>query len=962
MREKNRKPIASIKKLPQFTTMNVIDGQAGLISYFSLIFYSLTIDNILNIVILIILATVGISFVFGEDGLIARAQQSAELTKVENIKEQMELAKAEVAMENGGKVNAEDFFEKLEQNGVIGSVENDVTDNGDGTYEVVTDDGYEFEVTVTPEGEIEIEYTGKGEGPRISNVNITKTSNSVTIEVEAKNAEGGKFTYSYKKNSEGEESWQEAETNTTSNTCTIENLDANEIYNIKINIETNKGKVEKIVNIQIGEMPQGAITFDDYVWQGDGTANIIINTTEIGYTLQYQIVGAEGGMPADSSWIDTTSGATITGLKYGDTVYGRLWDGTNESDYANATIEDKIAPEVNVTLGSSASNSIKVNVEATDAESGMGSSVQYTYYIKNSAEQDAGYEAKASNITENTYTFTGLTQGTSYDIKVEVTGDAAGNTGTGYLTNQTTESIPGGDTGVEEGAITFGNTTWSNGIASITVSTNTSYKIEYQINTTEAGNWTEIESNGQISSLKYGDTVYARLTDGSNIGDYANATVEDKLPPQAATIQLSGTITDIEGSVTAIVTLKDNESGVNVTESKWVYNTTSGNIGIDEGSYTNNFTTNSEQITLKSTTIGTYYLHVLTKDIAGNKTEKVSEAITIEEPPQPGDPIDGTLAVGPQVADGMTPVKYIDGIGWVKTTSVDREWYNYGEKKWANVVLGGASFNVSGSYEVLDENATYTMLVWIPRYAYKITSMYRQGGSGAGNIDIVFLDTANKDKDGNDYSSKTTYPSASMQSGMSDFVVHPAFTWDGKALEGLWIGKYEASSNGGNIQIKAGVESWSQINISQMFTTCLGMNSYGNSYGLNANDSIVDPHMMKNIEWGAVTYLTQSIYGKNSEVAINNSSDYYTGGGRGTSYRTNLGQSTTGNITGIYDMSGGRGEYLAAYYGSGSSYGSSIQSAATRYKDIYTSDYYDIPTSTSKAPYGDALFETKRLV
>ena len=51
MKENNRKSIASIKKLPQFTTMNVIDGQAGLMSYSSLIFYSLTIDNILNIVL-----------------------------------------------------------------------------------------------------------------------------------------------------------------------------------------------------------------------------------------------------------------------------------------------------------------------------------------------------------------------------------------------------------------------------------------------------------------------------------------------------------------------------------------------------------------------------------------------------------------------------------------------------------------------------------------------------------------------------------------------------------------------------------------------------------------------------------------------------------------------------------------------------------------------------------------------
>lgn len=42
MSENYRKSIASLNKFPQFTTMNVIDGQAGLIIYTSLIFYSLT--------------------------------------------------------------------------------------------------------------------------------------------------------------------------------------------------------------------------------------------------------------------------------------------------------------------------------------------------------------------------------------------------------------------------------------------------------------------------------------------------------------------------------------------------------------------------------------------------------------------------------------------------------------------------------------------------------------------------------------------------------------------------------------------------------------------------------------------------------------------------------------------------------------------------------------------------------
>ena len=322
--------------------------------------------------------------------------------------------------------------------------------------------------------------------------------------------------------------------------------------------------------------------------------------------------------------------------------------------------------------------------------------------------------------------------------------------------------------------------------------------------------------------------------------------------------------------------------------------------------------------------------------------------------PEPGDPIDGTLAVGPQVAEGMTPVKYINGIGWVKTIATDTEWYNYGEKKWANIVLGDATFNTSGNYEVLDEIKTYSMLVWIPRYAYKITSMYHQGGSGAGNIEIVFLDTANKDKDGDDYSSKKQYPSVSGNA-MSDYVIHPAFTFGEEELAGFWVGKFETSNNGGKIQIKGGVQSWMNIEVSTIHTTCVGMNNVGNSYGLSTDDSVVDPHMMKNTEWGAVAYLSQSKYGKNSEVEINVNRNYYTGGGSETSYRSNQGQSTTGNVTGIYDMSGGAEEYVAAYnFEVINSHGLNLEKAPARYKNVY---------STSASPmsggyYGDAMYET----
>ncbi len=81
----------------------------------------------------------------------------------------------------------------------------------------------------------------------------------------------------------------------------------------------------------------------------------------------------------------------------------------------------------------------------------------------------------------------------------------------------------------------------------------------------------------------------------------------------------------------------------------------------------------------------------------------------------------------------------------------DKDWYNYSEKKWANVVLGDSTFNG----EILDESKAYSMLVWIPRYAYQITSGYHQSGADinlsdgtlvAGNINVVFVDKNNQDQ------------------------------------------------------------------------------------------------------------------------------------------------------------------------------------------------------------------------
>ena len=132
MRENNRKPIEKCrKKLPQFTTMNVIDGQAGLVIYSSLIFYSLTIDNILNIIVLLILAGVTIGTITGEDGIIKNALEAREKTEIANEKEIVEEAVLN-AMKNNkrGNIVKDELQDELDK--ITGEGKTIVTEDTEG--------------------------------------------------------------------------------------------------------------------------------------------------------------------------------------------------------------------------------------------------------------------------------------------------------------------------------------------------------------------------------------------------------------------------------------------------------------------------------------------------------------------------------------------------------------------------------------------------------------------------------------------------------------------------------------------------------------------------------------------------------------------------------------------------------------------------------------------------------------
>lgn len=212
---------------------------------------------------------------------------------------------------------------------------------------------------------------------------------------------------------------------------------------------------------------------------------------------------------------------------------------------------DNTAPVVNIEVESKTSNSIKVKITAKDNESGIVTNPTYTYYIKKATEST--YTKKITN-TNASYTYTDLLQETTYDIKVEVDGDVAGNKGTGTTQAKTLKVT----SGLEEGAITFGNITWSAGKASITINTNTGYQIEYVTNNIN-GTWTNVANGGTVTKLSHGDTVYARLTDGKNYGEEASASIIDNIVPTVS----SFTVTNYDtSSITVSASATDNESGI----------------------------------------------------------------------------------------------------------------------------------------------------------------------------------------------------------------------------------------------------------------------------------------------------------------------------------------------------------------------------------------------------------------
>ena len=313
----------------------------------------------------------------------------------------------------------------------------------------------------------------------------------------------------------------------------------------------------------------------------------------------------------------------------------------------------------------------------------------------------------------------------------------------------------------------------------------------------------------------------------------------------------------------------------------------------------------------------------------------------------------------PKLASGLIPVTFNNDGSVTEVTSNDSNWYDYSNKKWANAITKDKNGKITGYW------------VWIPRYEYKVNSE-------AQSFTVKFIPVTQTIED-NGYDH-----------------IHPAFRdgskthymngeWDSE-LPGIWVAKFPAgfqqntitdsngtlsedisnsedtlvlsnknytSVDGDSINMALGtitVDSkmslpvflpltyaYNMISIGDIYTLAQEVSKSADFYGLSSN---TNSHMLKNSEWGAITYLAQSQYGRNgTEVNISNyatnfeeepykdaitgiygeGTDDWIANSFGNPWYTVEGQlgSSTGNITGIYDLNGCAFERIAGYISNG---------------------------------------------
>ena len=468
-------------------------------------------------------------------------------------------------------------------------------------------------------------------------------------------------------------------------------------------------------------------------------------------------------------------------------------------------------------------------------------------------------------------------------------------------------------------------------------------------------------------------------------------------------------------------------TGNNLLSAYEVYLTNTNGDRAGECTNLNVVDNNSISCTIPTADIaaGSYTIHVVTQggedSIGFTYTEK--KALSV---------YDSVDNVRVDYDENMIPIYYTGNSStprWTSLNSMQIEqntatWFDYsgnrsnGEVKWANAVTVKDPSKYKDKSLVVDEADILGYWVYIPRYAYQVmrrdvtdqvVTDDKATAMGGFNIKFETVDDVKKTPAACASSSSYTYYFDCVSTiypgndeALKDktaWATHPAFTWQYTKdingfdqtveLNGIWVGKFETTGTAGSPTVLPNKYHLYGGNIGDYYDIAQSIgiedpnNLYGNVESPNYNNgrgyhglSYTTSHMLKNSEWGAVTYLASGKYGAGiNNVQLNNS--YRSGGtGKGPSggaYNTADGQkaSTTNNIYGVYDMAGGAWDYVMGSYTTDASQSMTNNYLSIAVKPPYVDLYVNPPFSgidrtnnnlcTWATCGGHALYETKNV-
>ena len=511
---------------------------------------------VITVIILVILAGVGISAI-NSGNIFENATNVVEQSKIASKKEEIELVIISKMNASIREITIDKIIEALEKKGII-----DEGNSNEETGQVKTNpDGYIYEIKEKTNGDWEVKYVGKGnlDTTKIkltTELSTTGITDKVTITVTAKASAGMKSI----KMPDG------------SIKTYIGKKEVSETYEV-----TQNGEYTFTATNNKGETENKTVTIDNIL---DGTIQISATPSEVTnksvtVTIEWPS-GSENAIKeicsnGENKYTTVSGVRTTLTLNNNCIVKARIRNSIAEIKTATLNVSniDRLAPNTFNPTATTTSNSITIIGSTTDqpATEKYGSSGIAEYYF--SKDNGASWQTNTNKL-KTSYTYTGLTQGTNYTIRMKAVDKVGNETITESITATTITIASLGDiqispsttewtnqdvtvtviwptdtTGLAKKISTNGGSTWSNYTGPVAVANNCTVKAKLVDTTSQEGKTatldiTKIDKNAPTVSAKQ-SSLTIKQGDSYAISNYFTTSSNGSAPITNTTYSVTNT-------------------------------------------------------------------------------------------------------------------------------------------------------------------------------------------------------------------------------------------------------------------------------------------------------------------------------------------------------------------------------------------------------------------------------------